>query len=388
MKQEKKMRPFEKGSSIFQMVWLVYLISPIYSILQQPAHQMWVGLAVLSVFIAATLIAYWDVKRRLAYVLLMMAIIIYFCIYYDLNFWFLGFYCAPLIALLPSLTQFYVGMGSMLGLFAWVVGYHLNKFSADEMVIFLPSAILMFALPMLMRWGMRAKELRKKLNTANEEIARLIKNEERQRISRDLHDTLGHTLSLITLKSELAEKLIAKNPERAVQEVKDIQATSRAALKQVRELVSGMNAISVDQELRHAEQLLTAAGIGLTVRGTVESLDAPPLIQNILGMCLREAVTNVVKHSKAKHCRIELTAMPERIGLTISDDGVGSCCGKETAHASSSGRGLLGMKERLELIEGKLEFHSVHDSDHDGREPTGTTLHMTIPRIRKGDTGR
>ena len=138
--------------------------------------------------------------------------------------------------------------------------------------------LVMLALPFAIRAGHKSRELRQKLYVANEEIARLSKNEERERISRDLHDTLGHTLSLITLKSELAEKLITRNPDRAIQEVKDIQATSRPALKQVRELVSGMNAVTIRDEMVHAKQILTAAGIGLETNNELDGRLLPRLL--------------------------------------------------------------------------------------------------------------
>ena len=181
--------------------------------------------------------------------------------------------------------------------------------------------LVMLALPFGIRAGHKSRELRQKLYVANEEIARLSKNEERERISRDLHDTLGHTLSLITLKSELAEKLITRNPERAIQEVKDIQATSRAALKQVRELVSGMNAVTIRDEMVHAKQILTAAGIGLETNNELDGRLLSPLIDNILGMCLRESVTNVVKHSHARTCKLELLEQPGSLQLIVTDDG-------------------------------------------------------------------
>ncbi|MCS7463768.1 sensor histidine kinase [Paenibacillus doosanensis] len=368
-----KMRPFGKGMGVFQLIWLVYLTSPIYSILQKPTHDKWIGLALLLLFIVANCLCYWDEKRRMVYVLTMLAIIVFFCFHYHINFWFMSFYVAPVIGLMASVRQFYAGVVILLALFALVFGTHIHQFSGDDLVVLLPSSALMLVFPFIIRAGVRSKELRNQLNSANEEIARLIKNEERQRISRDLHDTLGHTLSLITLKSELAEKLIPRNPEKAAQEVRDIQMTSRAALKQVRELVSGMNAVSIHDEIRHARQILAAAQIGVETEGDFAGLDASPLIQNILGMCLREAVTNVVKHSKASLCRIALHEDDSGITVTVSDNGEG------LRHAScptpSSGRGLLGMKERLDLIDGKLTFQS-----EEGQE---TTVTFTVPKIVK-----
>ncbi len=362
-----------RGMGIFQMIWLIYLASPIYNILQLPVHEMWIGLAVLLVFVIATVCCYLSESKRLLLILLMMAIIVFFCLRYDLGFWFMGFYAAPVIGLLRSKVQFIAALGIMAVLFVFVLGFHLEQFSGNELAVILPSSALMFGLPFILRAGMRSRELRARLNSANEEIERLVKNEERQRISRDLHDTLGHTLSLITLKSELAEKLILRSPERAVAEVKDIQMTARAALKQVRELVSGINTVSVKDEIRHTEQLLTAAMIELETEGDFGAVQASPITQNILGMCLREAINNVVKHSKATKCKVELIENTSQISITVSDNGVGAQC--PSPGTVSSGRGLLGMKERLDLIDGKLEFQSSSES--------GTQVTMTVNKIVK-----
>ncbi|WP_282937786.1 sensor histidine kinase [Paenibacillus sp. RC67] len=370
---KKEGQPFNRGMGVFQMIWLVYLASPIYNILQLPVREMWIGLALLFVFVVATLCCYFTESKRLLFILLMMAIIVFFCLRYDLGFWFMGFYAAPVIGLLRSRVQFFAGLGIMAALFIFLLGFHLERFSGSELVIILPSSALMFGLPFILRAGVKSRELRARLNSANEEIARLVKNEERQRISRDLHDTLGHTLSLITLKSELAEKLIVKNPERAIKEVKDIQMTARAALKQVRELVSGINAVSVKDEIRHTEQLLAAAMIELEAVGDFGGVQASPIIQNILGMCLREAINNVVKHSKATRCKVELMEDASQISIAVSDNGVGAQC--PSPGTVSSGRGLLGMKERLDLIDGKLEFHSSGES--------GTRVTMTVNKIVK-----
>lgn len=143
-------------------------------------------------------------------------------------------------------------------------------------VIFLaPFIIIMLISPFGVRSMNRNQKLEKELDQANEVIKELVKREERMRIARDLHDTLGHTLSLITLKSQLVEKLVTKNTERAQEEAREIQRTSRAALRQVRELVSEMRAISVAEELAEAGEMLRTAEIALEVEGDI-SLEGYP----------------------------------------------------------------------------------------------------------------
>jgi two-component system sensor histidine kinase DesK len=365
--------PNLKGRMRFSLIWLIYLVIPINALLKKPAHEMWVGFCVLAVFVVVYIVSYMDQARRLLYLLILLAIIAFFCFRYDQGFMFMGFYTAAICGMMPTKKQFWAAMIAMLALFVLVLFFSGLDLNEANLINSLPSIFVMIMMPIIMRGVFRSRELRSKLLTANEEISRLIKNEERQRISRDLHDTLGHTLSLITLKSELAEKLIGKNSERAIQEVKDIQTTARAALKQVRELVSGMNAVTIREELGHAERILSAANIELKVQGDTAIMEDSPLIQNILGMCLRESVTNVVKHSKAKHCIVECASEPGRITMTISDDGIGA--DHFIAGDASACAGLKGIRDRLELVEGKLHFQSAPGA--------GTQVIMMVPKIKK-----
>ena len=145
--------------------------------------------------------------------------------------------------------------------------------------------------------------MEEQLAFANRRISDLIVQEERQRIARDFHDTLGQKLSLIGLKSDLARKIIEKDPEQARSELKDIQQTARTALNEVRKMVSNMRGIRLKEEINHVKQLLEAAEIELIVEG--ESFSKVSLfVENILSMCLKETVTNIVKHSQATTCQI------------------------------------------------------------------------------------
>ncbi|MGR5879897.1 sensor histidine kinase [Bacillus pacificus] len=148
----------------------------------------------------------------------------------------------------------------MLGVFI-----NMNQLTPTSLVNIVPMFILMLLTPFGMRNFNQKKVLRNQLNEANEQIKDLVKREERQRIARDLHDTLGHTLSLITLKSQLVEKLIVKNPERASAEAKEITQTSRTALKQLRELISDMRMITVEEELEQIKAILQAANVELEI---------------------------------------------------------------------------------------------------------------------------
>ncbi|MFD2333648.1 sensor histidine kinase [Cohnella sp. GCM10020058] len=357
----------------FSLIWLVYLVFPLETILSMPARQMLLSLLLLGLFVSTYLYSFKAPRLRFTAALLLLAMVGAFCWLYGENFVFLTFYPSPLIGVLNVRWKRFAGMGAMLALLAAVAAYFGLYENETDIFQYLPAMLIMMTVPFGMQLTKRSNELKNKLSLANDEIARLSKSEERQRISRDLHDTLGHTLSLITLKSELAERLIAKNPERAAIEIRDVQNTSRAALKQLRELVSGMNAATTREETAHASQLLQAAGIPLEARGEEHLAGLPPLVDNIMAMCLREAVTNAVKHSAASSCRIEWAKHDAGIVMTVSDDGRG--CAAVQGNEAAEGSGLRGMRERLRLIEGELEWRSESGA--------GTQLIIKLPLVEK-----
>ena len=177
------------------------------------------------------------------------------------------------------------------------------------------------------------------LKSAREELARMAVDEERLRFARDLHDLLGHSLSLITLKSELAGRLLPDEPEKAETEVHDIEQVARQALGEVREAVAGYRSPTLDEELAGAAEMLGAAGIDLEVENEAGLL--PREIDGVLAWAVREGTTNVIRHSRARNCRISLAREDGRVYAKITDDGRGET-GKE-----APGNGLSGLAERV-----------------------------------------
>jgi two-component system, NarL family, sensor histidine kinase DesK len=202
--------------------------------------------------------------------------------------------------------------------------------------------------------------MNRKLRKANEEIEHLAKVAERERIARDLHDVLGHTLSVITLKSELAGKLIDRDPQRAAREIREVEETSRQALSDVRDAIRGYRSHGLLAELARAKSTLETAG--LTVEcDAAASVNIPAMQESILSLAVREAVTNIVRHAHARTCRMRLEQQNGSCRLQISDDGRG-CNGNE-------GNGLRGMRERVEMVGGTLQ--RIGES--------GTTVTITLP---------
>ena len=199
----------------------------------------------------------------------------------------------------------------------------------------------------------------KKLLMAQEEVEQLAKIAERERIARDLHDVLGHTLSVIVLKSELAAKLAETDPIRAAQEIRDVERISRDALGQVRSTVSGYQSRGLLAEVEQARSALRAAGVQAQC-----NFDAPKLPaaqEGVLALALREAVTNVIRHAKASSCSLSLHQENGNCRLQIKDDGCGSM--------SPEGVGLTGMRQRVESLGGQLQRDVS----------SGTCLTITLP---------
>jgi two-component system sensor histidine kinase DesK len=199
-----------------------------------------------------------------------------------------------------------------------------------------------------------------RLRMAHEEIEQLAKMAERERIARDLHDVLGHTLSLIVLKSELASKLSTRDPERAFEEIRDVERISRTTLADVRAAVSGYRA-GWKSELESCLEMLRAASIEAATE--VEPLQMTPAQEAVLSICLREAVTNVVRHSSARRCDIALTRSADTVELRVSDDGRGG--------ESLEGFGLTGMRERVTTAGGTFT--------RDGTRGTTITIRLPVP---------
>ncbi|MGH9484692.1 MAG: sensor histidine kinase [Terriglobales bacterium] len=224
--------------------------------------------------------------------------------------------------------------------------------------IWAPVVIVMIGLANL--WGAERHRQHYALRRSQDEVKRLAATAERERIGRDLHDLLGHTLTLITVKAELAAKLAERDMIGAAREIREVERISREALQQVREAVGGYRKDGFTGELANARAALTAADIGLTEKTDPRVLSE--VQDSLLAMVLREAVTNVVRHSGAKHCRIELEGRDHDIRLLVEDDGRGG-----EVH---EGNGLKGMRERLRAVSGRLDIAS-------GRE--GTRLAILVP---------
>ncbi len=180
-------------------------------------------------------------------------------------------------------------------------------------------------------------EANQQLSQAREQIARLAVGEERLRFARDLHDLLGHSLSVIALKSELAGRLIKTTPGLAAHEIADIEKVARDALREVREAVTGYRQPTLAAELAGAHEALTAAGIDYRIEQ--DHVPLPPAVEAVMAWTVREGVTNVMRHSQAKRCSVRIINKDGRATVEVIDDGRGGM--------PKPGSGLRGLEERV-----------------------------------------
>lgn len=226
------------------------------------------------------------------------------------------------------------------------------------------------------------------LNQARAELARTAVAEERLRISRDLHDLLGHSLSLIALKSELAGRMIESDPQRAAREIAELEAVARRSLAEVRQAVTGYRQPSLAAELAAARRMLASAGIDCRVDAP-GSYDLPPEVDALLAWTVREGSTNIVRHSSARHAGITVAVTGASASAELTDDGAGPPAGRGTTAAGggiepaaatgATGSGLAGLAERAGRLGGTLLAGA-------GRHG-GFRVRVTVPLTTAGHPG-
>lgn len=367
-----KLIKIQKSSGISPYIWSIISILPFYFIFQSSSTiEIIVGITLTVLFFIFLRLAFLS-KEWPVYLWTSFLIAISITMTIQFNFVYFAFYIAYYNGNIKNRIAFLTLYIIHLVLTTASINY---KFVEQEDLFLsqIPFILIIWISVILLPFNIynRNKQgwLEEKLEDANKRIAELVKQEERQRIARDLHDTLGQKLSLIGLKSDLARKLIYKDPEQAKEELKDVQQTARTALTEVRTMVSQMRGIRLEDEIVRIKQILKAAEIELIIEDASNLPNTSLFLENILSMCLKEAVTNVVKHSKADTCEITIDEYENELAIKVKDNGIGLLKDKDL----SKGSGLRGMEERLDFVNGTLEIISDN----------GTTLIMRVPKVIK-----
>ncbi|TDR44069.1 two-component system sensor histidine kinase DesK [Tahibacter aquaticus] len=204
------------------------------------------------------------------------------------------------------------------------------------------------------------------LRLSHEEVRRLAALAERERIGRDLHDLLGHTLSLIALKSELANRLWERDPLAARQEVREVERVARDALAQVRRAVTGIRSAGLAAEMASARLMLETDGTAFHYE--LERVALPPELETCLALVVREAVTNIQRHARATRASVRLQQDGDQVLVEVQDNGRGGDI--------VPGNGLTGMRERVRACGAELRVDAVRGE--------GTRLTVRVPLPRSG----
>jgi two-component system sensor histidine kinase DesK len=333
---------------LFAVMWLVFPIASVVDMLGTGLTPVRL-LAFLASMVAYVSVYLWLVLRypfrgelsppeRRVHVALLVTLA-------ALALYFVVIAAAVTLPTLPAASAVVTIMALTSGIYALRSGWDALSSTWESAVA--PFAIVGFSMIIVNRLVLTVRELR----AARVEITRLAVAEERLRFARDLHDLLGHSLSSITLKSELAGRLLPVAPDKAAAEVRDIEGVARNALREVREAVAGYRQPTLDEELASAQQILEAAGIACQIERSVGVL--PNDVDAVLAWTVREGTTNVIRHSHAKHCEICLMQESEEIHAEISDDGVGFSSPSDETNVNGSG--LSGLAERVAARSGKFE---------------------------------
>jgi two-component system sensor histidine kinase DesK len=214
------------------------------------------------------------------------------------------------------------------------------------------------------------RERQAEVKLSHDEIRRLAATAERERIGRDLHDLLGHTLSLVAVKSELAKRLLERDPQAARKEIAEVERVARDALSQVRSAVTGIRAACLAAELASARLLLESAGVVFDYRPPAQTL--PEQVETTLALVLREAVTNIQRHAGATRAEVSVERERGRAILRVRDNGRGG--------VGAHGNGLTGMRERVETLYGSLAIRSERGHG------TELTIALPLPDAESADS--
>ena len=329
-------------------LWLSYLSMYFFSWFFRPVSSLQIIVSIIGIaaFLMLYFRSFWVNDRRL--------------LFYISGIWFIGF----LLSLhgMPGASVFFVYTGAFCAQFkspktafsylfvsvaATLVFCLLANISA---YVWIPGAFFSLLIGTSNIYLSQMGKKNRQLKASQEEIQQIAASAERERIARDLHDLIGHTFSAINVKSQLAAKLIERDPEKARNEVEEIESISRTSLAQVREAVSGYRQRDLATELVHARVLLDSLEIQVKEDIVpVDKLDLSQQHNTALAYIVRELTTNIMRHANADNCQISLQKQGNTISLTIEDDG----------HAPSSlkeGSGLKGIRERIQDLGGRVDY--------------------------------
>jgi len=386
---------------LFTGVWLVYLAAPVSQLFGHDHSVPWIvggllialAFCVIYVYVIGSWQRWGDWRKVRVGLAAIFVLAVVACVIYGSDWLTLWLYVSAATGfVIPDRTaamRAVLGVSACYALLAWLAHASMPTFLLN----LLPVVLIGWAMA-----GFRYQAtLVHELSLARETVAKLAASEERLRLARDMHDLTGQSLSMITLKSELVSKLLARLPgskdrDAALREAGDISQVSRRTLHDIRDAVSGYRRPTLAVEIITARTALDAAGIHLDDDPalTLRSGTFDPEAEAALAWCLREATTNVIRHSGARNCQVRLTQRARELSLEITDDGhglQGLATRPGTSPEATPGSGLRGMSERLTALGGRLSLSEAKVGGGHGLRLVAT-VPVPAPAAGAGDPGR
>ncbi len=337
---------------------LVFLIFAVAALAEEPGSpvsatvQLVVIIAVAAVYLGSAWVSDARLGVRWGYIAGFVALLASTAPWWGWSFVNYGVYVSIMLATLTPWRQARVAIPIWNGLIAAVA---LLTYELTPLYI----ALIGGAAGLATAAAIQAGRIGDRLHQAEQRVSALALAAERERIGRDLHDILGHSLTAISIKADLAERLLDRDPDSARAHIAEVSLIARHSLADVRATASAIREVRVATEVASARSVLLAAGIESSVPSAIELM--PDATSALFGYVIREAVTNVVRHSEARHCVITV----DRHAVTVTDDGSGMPAG------ATAGSGLRGLRERLELAGGTFAIGPGPDG--------GTQIRASFP---------
>jgi two-component system sensor histidine kinase DesK len=351
-------------------VWLIYLplfFVPVIFLHQNPMDLLWTFLALI-VFLGLYFHSYWvksqDVIYHIVGIILLGTLAALITPTASTLFIYAGAFCSRLKPLKYAVSV-------LLVLLIWIAA--ISWFFRFEFYFYIPTLVFSLIVGVLNIYQYALHQNKQALILSRKETQRLAKVAERERIARDLHDLIGHTFSVITLKADLAGRLLDKGQdqdfEKARTEIKQLEEISRNALSQVREVVSGYRTSDLLSELANAKNVF--ASVDIDFKYQFENIDEQQIeldsaSNKELAIVLRELVTNIIKHAQATQVTVTIKHENDKIVLAMQDDGQGF------ENSQHQGFGIKGIEERIQKLKGFVNIKT-------GGQYTGTLSEISLP---------
>ncbi|SDC69491.1 two-component system, NarL family, sensor histidine kinase DesK [Terribacillus halophilus] len=371
----KKFRLFPKEEGYIPHLWLLYFYySCLYLLNIEGFCFLFTLLILVAVFICYRE-TYWRPERTFAASMIMTLLIAFLVFFVSASYFYLLLYATSMLYGLQKPWKFWLGYAAINSVAVCLLLVDILGLTNIIWGYLLPGILIGLITPAAWKaqetWNRKWEAVNQELSEANNRVEELIKERERDRIARDLHDTVGQTLSTISVKSDISKKLLYQNPERAEQELHDIQLLARSLLKEMREIVSDLRLVSLQEEVESAHDRLQEAGIDFELVQQFPSIRDSSK-ETLLAYIVKEAVTNVIRHSNATSCKIRVIQSDSELQLEVEDNG--SFDGREW----QEGNGVDGIRKRVRLMKGRVHFKK--------RQNSGLRLTIHVPMQTEGGT--